>query len=121
MARLLETKLPFAAGELSPELFNRLVRVLELSLGKADIGATVNVNETQRNANQFNSGDIIWNLATKQLQLWTGTDWVSLYKGTENGVGAVSKLGLVTVSTEGDTLIALGTIATGYGTENWYT
>ena len=95
--------------------------MLELSLGKADIGATVNVNEAQRNVNQFNSGDIIWNLATKQLQLWTGTDWVSLYKGTENGVGAVSKLGLVTVSTGGDTLIALGTIATGYGTENWYT
>lgn len=121
MAKLLETKLPFAQGELSPELFNRLVRVLELSLGKADIGATVNVNESQRNLNQFNAGDIIWNLATKQLQLWTGTDWVSLYKGTENGVGAVSKLGQVTVSTGGDTTIPLGTIATGYGTESWYT
>ena len=121
MSRLLETKLPFATGGLSPELFNRLVRVLELSLGTADIGATVNINETQRNLNKFNTGDIIWNLATQQLQLWNGAEWVTLYKGTENGVAGVSALGLVTVSTGGDTVIPLGTIGTGYGTENWYT
>ena len=47
--------------------------------------------------------------------------WVKLYKGTENGVEGVSKLGLVTVSTGGDTTIPLGDIATGYGTEQWYT
>jgi hypothetical protein len=121
MAKLLETKLPVAIGPLSPELFNRLVRVLELSLGKADIGATVNLNETQRNVNQFNSGDIIWNLATKQLQLWTGTEWVNLYEGSENGVSGISTLGNVSVSTEGDTTITIGDIAKDYGTEQWYT
>ena len=39
MARILETKLPFAQNELSPEIFNRLVRILELSLNKVDIGS----------------------------------------------------------------------------------
>ena len=29
MSKLLETKLPVAIGEISPETFNRLVRVLE--------------------------------------------------------------------------------------------
>ena len=121
MSKLLETKLPFAQGELSPEVFNRLVRILELSLNRVNIDSTLSVNEVQRNKNKFQSGDIIWNLATSQLQLWTGKQWVKLYKGTENGVEGVSSLGVVSVSTGGDTTIALGTIATGYGTENWYT
>ena len=121
MSKILETKLPFAQGELSPDVFNRLVRVLELSLNKVEVDSTLSVNETQRNSNKFQSGDIIWNLATDQLQLWTGKEWVKLYKGTENGVEGVSSLGLVTVSTDGDTTIPLGDIATGYGTENWYT
>ena len=121
MSKLLETKLPVAIGPLSPDLFNRLVRILELSLGKADIGAKVNLNETQRNLNQFNSGDVIWNLATQQLQLWTGKQWVNIYKGYEDGVQGTSQLGQVSVSTGGATTITIGTIATGYGTENWYT
>ena len=40
MAKILETRLPVAIGELSPETFNRLVRVLELSLNKVDVDAT---------------------------------------------------------------------------------
>ena len=44
MAKILETKLPFASGELSSETFNRLVRVLELSLGKADIDSINSFN-----------------------------------------------------------------------------
>ena len=46
MAKLLETKLPVAIGPIDSAVFNRLVRVLELSLNKVDVGATVNVNET---------------------------------------------------------------------------
>ena len=40
MSKLLETKLPVAYGEISPEIFNRLVRVLELSLNTKDVDAT---------------------------------------------------------------------------------
>jgi|TARA_R110002020_G_scaffold360292_1_gene572946 hypothetical protein len=101
MAKILETKLPFASGELSSETFNRLVRVLELSLGKVDIDSTNSVNETQRNENKFQDGDIIWNLSTSQIQLWNGKQWVDIYTGTEKGVQGTSGLGKLTVSTNG--------------------
>tara|TARA_R100001530_G_scaffold132244_1_gene104484 strand:- start:87 stop:413 length:327 start_codon:yes stop_codon:yes gene_type:complete len=101
MAKILETKLPFASGELSPETFNRLVRVLELSLGKVDVDSTNSVNETQRNENQFQDGDIIWNLSTSQIQLWNGKQWVDIYTGTERGVQGTSGIGKLTVSTNG--------------------
>jgi|TARA_R110002020_G_scaffold262561_1_gene477009 hypothetical protein len=101
MAKLLETKLPVAIGEISPETFNRLVRVLELSLNKVDIDSTLSVNATERNKNQFQAGDIIWNLSTSQLQLWTGSLWVDIYAGTERGVEGVSGLGKLSISTNG--------------------
>ena len=107
MAKILETKLPIAIGEISPETFNRLVRVLELSLNKVDVASTLSVNETQRNENQFEKGDIIWNLSTDQLQLWTGEQWVDLYTGTENGVEGVASLGKISVSTNGSTTIPI--------------
>ena len=107
MAKLLETKLPVAIGEISPDTFNRLVRVLELSLNKVDIDSTLSVNETQRNENQFQAGDIIWNLATNQLQLWTGEKWVDIYSGTERGVEGVGGMGKLTVSTNGSTEVPI--------------
>ena len=107
MAKLLETKLPVAIGEISPETFNRLVRVLELSLNRVDIDSTLSVNETQRNNNKFQAGDIIWNLSTSQLQLWTGALWVDIYTGTEKGVQGTSSLGTLTVATNGATTVSL--------------
>jgi|TARA_R100001163_G_C5032658_1_gene172468 hypothetical protein len=107
MAKLLETKLPVAIGDISPETFNRLVRVLELSLNKVDIDSTLSVNETQRNENKFQQGDIIWNLTAQELQLWNGEQWISLYERREFGVEAVASLGKVTVSTNGATSIQI--------------
>ena len=107
MAKLLETKLPVAIGELSPETFNRLVRVLELSLNRVDIDSTLSVNETQRNINKFQAGDVIWNLSTSQLQLWTGAIWIDIYAGTERGVEGVSGLGKLSVSTNGATEVLI--------------
>ena len=108
MSKLLQTKLPISIGEISSETFNRLVRVLELSLNRVDIDATLSVNETQRNENKFNNGDIIWNLSTNQLQLWNGQTWVDLYSGNEKGIQAVGQIGNVTVATGGATSIQLG-------------
>ena len=108
MAKLLETKLPEAIGPVDPALFNRLVRVLELSLNSKDIDATLTVNETQRNSNKFNTGDVIWNLSTNQLQLWTGNKWINIYSGTEKGVQGTTALGNVSVSTGGATTITIG-------------
>ena len=107
MAKILETRLPVAMGEISPETFNRLVRVLELSLNKVDVDSTLSVNETQRNENKFQTGDLIWNLTTNQLQLWNGKQWVDLYVGTERGVEGVSGLGELSVATNGATTIKI--------------
>ena len=107
MAKLLETKLPVAIGEISPDTFNRLVRVLELSLNRVDIDSTLSVNETQRNDNKFQAGDVIWNLSTSQLQVWTGATWVDIYAGTERGVEGVSGLGKLSVSTNGATEVLI--------------
>ena len=108
MGKLLETKLPVSIGEVSSDTFNRLVRVLELSLNRVDVDSTLSVNETQRNENKFNNGDIIWNLSTNQLQLWTGEQWVDLYSGNEKGIQAVGQIGNITVATGGATSIELG-------------
>ena len=40
MAKILETRLPIAGLEITPEIFNRLVRILELNLQKVDLNAT---------------------------------------------------------------------------------
>ena len=108
MGKLLETKLPISIGEVSSDTFNRLVRVLELSLNKVDVDSTLSVNETQRNENKFNNGDVIWNLSTNQLQLWNGQTWVDLYSGNEKGIQAVGQIGNITVATGGATSIELG-------------
>ena len=47
MGKLLQTRLPTSIGEISSETFNRLVRVLELSLNTVDVDATLSVNETR--------------------------------------------------------------------------
>ncbi len=107
MAKLLETKLPTAVGPLNPEIFNRLVRVLEISLNSKDIDATLSVNETQRNLNKFNKGDIIYNLSTDQLQFWNGVEWIDLYSGEENGVQGTTTLGKVTIKTNGATTVPI--------------
>lgn len=108
MGKLLETKLPISIGEVSSDTFNRLVRVLELSLNRVDVNSTLSVNETQRNENKFNNGDIIWNLSTNQLQLWNGQTWVDLYSGNEKGIQAVGQIGDITVATGGNTSIEIG-------------
>jgi hypothetical protein len=108
MAKLLETKLPIATGDyIPPDTFNRMARILELSLNRIDIDATVSANQTQRDVNKFGAGFILWNLTTSQLQLWTGTEWVNIYKGDHPGVEGVSGLGSLSVSTNGNMAISI--------------
>lgn len=61
MAKLLETRLPTAIGSVEPELYNRMVRVLEINLGRFDPTATPQYNDTTLNKNQYAAGDVIWN------------------------------------------------------------
>jgi hypothetical protein len=40
MSKILQTQLPIAVGSVSPEIFNRLTRILEINLGAVDVNAT---------------------------------------------------------------------------------
>ena len=40
MGKLLETRLPIAFNEVDPGIYNRMVRILEINLGRFDTTAT---------------------------------------------------------------------------------
>ena len=61
MGKLLETRLPIALNEVDAGLYNRMVRILEINLGRFDTTATPEYNNTQLSQNKFNPGDVIWN------------------------------------------------------------
>jgi len=101
VAKLLPTRLPLAAQEVTPDLFNRLVRILELNLGAVDPDAVPLFNETQKSELQFQTGAIIFNTTLGIHQAYDGTQWRDLY-GLQvylTGLEVTSGLGAVTVST----------------------
>ena len=63
MGKLLETRLPLAITEHEPfvhsGIYNRMIRILEINLGRFDTTATPEYNDTQVSQNKFNAGDII--------------------------------------------------------------
>jgi hypothetical protein len=107
MAKLLQTRLPTAIGSVEPDLYNRMVRVLEISLGRFDPTATPQYNDTQIGQNQFAAGDVIWNASKSVLQIYTGSEWQDLSTRTEVGLEATGAVGTLTVSTNGATTISL--------------
>jgi len=107
MAKLLETRLPLANGSVEPELYNRLVRILELNLNNFDPTATYQYTDTIRNQNQFNRGDVIWNLTETCLQVYDGDKWQILYAPSGKGVSATGELGIITVQASGSTTVSI--------------
>ena len=107
MGQLLKTALPLASDEVTPDTYNRLVRVLELNLSTFDPDATNSVLAGKRDENKYNKGDVIWNLTTEELQVWDGAKWSSLYSTTSKGVSATGELGSITVAASGATTIYL--------------
>jgi len=107
MAKLLETRLPLANGSVEPDLYNRLVRILELSLDGFDPTATYQYTDTIRNQNLFNRGDIIWNLTELALQVYDGAEWQTLYAPSGKGVSATGELGTITVQASGSTTVSI--------------
>ena len=107
MAKLLETRLPLANGTVEPELYNRLVRILELNLNSFDPTATYQYTDTIRNQNLFNRGDIIWNLTELALQVYDGAEWQTLYAPSGKGVSATGELGTITVQASGSTTVSI--------------
>ena len=104
MAKLLPTRLPAATTEISVDLYNRLIRILELNLGEFDPSNTDQFTTTERNKAIFNPGSIIFNTTVNNLQIWNGTAWHDITMTLEKdasaggGVEAVASLGTVTVT-----------------------
>ena len=108
MSKLLQTQLPLAQSEVTPDTFNRLIRLLEINLGAVDLDNTRQVSENELNTLNFNVGSIIWNTTLEVLQVYTGNKWVDI--GTrlvDDGLEATSTLGKVTVRNNGATSIKL--------------
>ena len=108
MAKLLETRLPLASGLVSPEIYNRMIRVLEINLNRFDPTATPEYNENTKGQNQFNAGDIIWNTTRGALQVYTGSVWKDVSTRTnEIGLEGTGSVGTLTVATNGATSFEL--------------
>ena len=108
MSKLLQTQLPLAQSEVTPDTFNRLIRLLEINLGAVDLDNTRQVSENELNTINFNAGSIIWNTTLEVLQVYTGNKWVDI--GTrlvDDGLEATSAVGKVTVKNNGATSIKL--------------
>ena len=69
MAKLLDSRLPLALTEVDANTFNRLVRILEINLGKFDPNSTPQFNDSQISTLAFNAGDVIWNTSIRVLAL----------------------------------------------------
>ena len=80
MSKLLPTRLPLAQGQaVSPDTFNRLVRVLEINLGAFDPSFSPHYSTAERDANQFKAGSVIFNTTESVHQGYDGAQWRSLY------------------------------------------
>jgi|TARA_R110002124_G_scaffold284026_8_gene460741 hypothetical protein len=123
MSRLLQTRLPIETEDVvSSGTYNRLVRVLEINLGEFDPDNLRQMNTTDRDKVKFNDGSLIWNTDIGTLQVYKGLYWESLSTPTdEQGYEAVATLGEVTVTTNGNVSITVGTTYRGYGVEKTYT
>tara|TARA_R100000900_G_scaffold34977_1_gene28512 strand:+ start:507 stop:818 length:312 start_codon:yes stop_codon:yes gene_type:complete len=101
MSKLLQTRLPLAEGlELTPELFNRLVRILEINLSAIDPEKTPSFNATEISELQFATGAIIYNTTNEIHQAFDGTSMRNLYEHRTypSGLGVTTAIGSVTVT-----------------------
>ena len=101
MAKLLETRLPIAGSEITPDVFNRLVRVLELNLQKFDPNGTLQVTTEQKLSTKFNPGDIIFDTNKNTLEFFNGEEFEILSAQPTGSFEATASLGQVSVCEEG--------------------
>lgn len=122
MSKLLVTRLPIAQGaELSPEIYNRLVRILEINLGEFDPDNTRQISATDRDILFFNPGTIIWETSVGVLQVYTGEYWVDISTpANPQGYQANASVGEISVKTNGDLTINLGSSKSGWEIEQYY-
>jgi hypothetical protein len=108
MSKILPTQLPTAIGEVSPDIFNRLTRILEINLGSVDIDRTQQVNDADKQKLNFIAGDIIWNTTLGVLQVYTGNKWIQLHDPVNpKGFEATGELGKIDIAIAGDITITI--------------
>ena len=108
MAKLLDSRLPLALTEVDANTFNRLVRILEINLGKFDPNSTPQFNDSEISTFSFNAGDVIWNTSIGVLQVYTGNAWLQLHAPVSpHGYQANAQLGVISIQTNGDITLTL--------------
>ena len=106
MSKILQTQLPLASDTVTPDIFNRLTRILEINLGVVDVNKTQQVNDADKLKFNFLAGSIIWNTTLGVLQVYTGSKWVDIGERTNNlGFEASADLGKVDIKIAGDIAI----------------
>ena len=101
MTKLLVTRLPLAEGtDVTPELFNRLIRILEINLDNVDPDRIPSFNATEISELQFATGQIIFNSTVEVHQAFDGNEFRNLYEHRTyvTGVSATMSVGAVTVT-----------------------
>jgi|TARA_R110000803_G_scaffold43537_2_gene92819 hypothetical protein len=102
MSRLLQTRLPVAAGgSVDSATFNRLVRILEINLGAVDFTISPHFNSDEVASLQFATGAIIFNTTLEIHQAFDGVALRDLYGHQTyvlNSSGITSAVGALTVS-----------------------
>ena len=123
MSKILQTQLPLAYGETaSVDVFNRLVRILEINLGSVDPDNTLQLSTTERDQLSFNIGTLIFNTTTEVLQVYNGHEFLDLgTPANPQGYQVKALVGSVSVKTGGDITINLGSSLEGWGIEKYYT
>ena len=106
MSKILQPQLPLASDTVTPDMFNRLTRILEINLGAVDVNKTQQVNDADKLKFNFLAGSIIWNTTLGVLQVYTGSKWVDIGERTNNlGFEASADLGKVDIKIAGDIAI----------------
>ena len=106
MSKILQTQLPLASDTVTPDIFNRLTRILEINLGAVDVNKTQQVNDADKLKFNFLAGSIIWNTTLGVLQVYTGSKWADIGERTNNlGFEASADLGKVDIKIAGDIAI----------------
>ena len=110
MSKLLATRLPISMGDVvTPDIYNRLVRILEINLGTFDPDNTRQITTAERDTLKFNVGSLIWNTDVEVLQVWNGYKWLDIGERLiDRGYEATASVGKVTVALDGATSIEVG-------------
>ena len=76
MSKLLPTRLPISPNQtVTGDVYNRLVRILELNLGGFDPDNVRQATTEERNIEAPSQGTLVFNTNTNTLQCWDGNQW----------------------------------------------